>query len=392
MPSPLPAITLIIRMNTVQRPCQRLAKTWLETRSEKRDILSRLNRSFLAAMRNVSLPALLFSLGILAVGSAHAGPKPAAGSTAPAPPAIRAAPALEPFLKIQDRVQALLPRVRPAVVAILTGDGTASGVIMNEDGLILTAAHVAERPGRELRIVLEDGSTVKGTTLGLDKSSDAALMLINETKDKKKKWPFVKVSRKVLQAQPGEWCFALGHPGGFDKQRGVVLRVGRIVKQTANSLQTDCVLMGGDSGGPLFNFDGEVIGIHSLIWEGRNENMHVSMAPFLRSWEAMKSSLVIHTWSTGSGGYLGVVTDANEKGAVEVLEALPGSPAEKAGVKAGELILALDDEPITALPQFIHAVRMRAAGEEVKLRLRGDQAEREVKITLDSRPEAGQKD
>ena len=292
-------------------------------------------------------------------------------------------PDFEPFLKLQENVQSLLPKVRPAVVAIFTGDGTASGVIMSEDGLILTAAHVAERPGRELRVILEDGTVVQATTLGLDKTTDAALMQLN---DSERKWPHVKVSRQVIKAQPGEWCFALGHPGGFDEKRGVVLRVGRIVKQTANSLQTDCVLMGGDSGGPLFDLNGDVIGIHSLIWEGRNENMHVSMAPFLRSWDEMKGSHVIHTWGIGSGGYLGIGTEMNAKGALEVVEVIAGSPSEKAGIKTGDLILSLNGEAITDLPQFTHAVRVRPAGEEVQLRLRNVSAERDVKITLGIRP------
>lgn len=295
-----------------------------------------------------------------------------------------AAVTLEELRGIQESVRGLLPAVRPAVVAILTGDGTASGVIIDESGLVLTAAHVAETPGRELRVILEDGKRVTGTTLGLDKTTDAALLQLNDTD---RKWPRATVSRRVIEAQPGEWCFALGHPGGFDKARGVVLRVGRIIKQTANSLQTDCVLMGGDSGGPLFNLKGEVIGIHSQIWEKRDENMHVSMAPFLRAWDEMKSSLVIRTWGTGSGGYLGIAADVNpECDCLEVLEVLPGSPSEKAGLQPGDLILALDGEPLSGLSHFSSAVKIRAAGDSVRLRVKHGAQEREVSVTLGRRP------
>lgn len=314
-----------------------------------------------------------------AVAPQPAGPSPAPESTASLPEEA----GVQAFLDLQAQVQTQLARVRPAVVAILTGDGTASGVIINDEGLILTAAHVAERPGRELKVIREDGQVFGATTLGLDKTTDAALMQLH---DNDRKWPFVTVSRQVAKAQAGEWCFALGHPGGFDEKRGVVVRVGRIVKQTANSLQTDCVLMGGDSGGPLFNLRGEVIGIHSLIWEGRDENMHVSMAPFLRSWDDMKSSLVIRTWGVGSGGYLGMVTEMNAKGSLEVLDVLSGSPSEKAGIQTGDVILSLDGDAITDQPQLTHAVRMRAAGDEVQLRLRHDDSERDVKVKLGSRP------
>ncbi|MDZ4286687.1 MAG: trypsin-like peptidase domain-containing protein [Prosthecobacter sp.] len=290
---------------------------------------------------------------------------------------------VEELLTVQNTVQTTLTKVRPAVVAIETDDGTASGVIISEDGLILTAAHVAEGPGRTLRVILESGAEVKATTLGLDKTTDAALMRMN---DAKKKWPFVKVSRQVELAQPGEWCFALGHPGGFDKDRGVVLRVGKIIKQAANSLQTDCVLMGGDSGGPLFNLAGELIGVHSQIWEGRDENMHVSMAPFLRSWEAMKGSHVIHVWATGSGGYLGVATEDRTPGHLEVVDVIMGSPAAKAGLRTGDVIVALNGEAISDQPQFSNAVRIKAAGDVVKLRIRSGEAEREVPVTLGTKP------
>ena len=291
-------------------------------------------------------------------------------------------PQFHELLTVQKSVQACLPQVRSAIVAIETGDGTASGVLISEDGFLLTAAHVAEKPGRTLRVVLENGSAVKGVTLGLDRTTDAALMKMADTK---KKWPHVKLARRVELAQPGEWCFALGHPGGFDKARGVVLRVGKIIKNSANALQTDCVLMGGDSGGALFNLTGELIGVHSQIWEGRDENMHVSMAPFLRSWDAMKAGKVITVWSTGCGGYIGIATEGRDS-ALEVVEVMSDSPAAKAGLRTGDFILCLDGEPVADQPQFSNAVRVRAAGDVLNLRVRSGSAEREVPITLASKP------
>lgn len=231
---------------------------------------------------------------------------------------------LATLLGIQKDVQKMLPQTRAALVAIQSGDGTASGVIISPDGLILTAAHVPGAPGKEMRVVLDDGSYTTAKSLGLDTTTDAALARL---KDRGKPWPYVSLSREVTKAQPGEWCFALGHPGGYDKSRGAVLRVGKIIKQTANSLHSDCVLMGGDSGGPLFNLAGEVIGIHSQIWEGRDQNVHVSMAPFLRSWEAMRNSQVIKVWGVGAGGYLGVATIMSDDVELAVADVIEGSPA-----------------------------------------------------------------
>lgn len=288
------------------------------------------------------------------------------------------------LLKIQSDVQKLLPKVRPALVAIQTGGGTASGVIISADGLLLTAAHVPNGPGKEMRVIFEDGSVTTAKSLGLDKTTDAALARL---KDRGKPWPFVNLSREVAQAQPGEWCFALGHPGGFDKARGPVLRVGKIIKQTANSLHTDCILMGGDSGGPLFNFNGDVIGIHSQIWEGRDQNVHVSMAPFLRSWDAMQKSQVIKTWGIGAGGYLGVATVMNDDLELTVADVIDGSPAVKASIRSGDIILSVNGEAMTDQQQFSATVRARAAGDTLKIRLRTHGKERDVSVQLAQKPQ-----
>ncbi len=288
------------------------------------------------------------------------------------------------LLQVQGDVQKLLPKVRSALVAIQTGGGTASGVIISADGLLLTAAHVPGGPGKEMRVIFEDGSVTTARSLGLDKTTDAA---IAKLKDRGKPWPFVSLSREVARAQPGEWCFALGHPGGFDKARGPVLRVGKIIKQTANSLHSDCVLMGGDSGGPLFNFNGEVIGIHSQIWEGRDQNVHVSMAPFLRSWDAMQKSQVIKTWGIGAGGYLGVATVMSDDVELAVADVIDGSPALKAGIRSGDIILSVNGDAMTDQQQFSATVRARAAGDTLKLKLRSHGKEHEVSVQLVQKPQ-----
>jgi serine protease Do len=288
------------------------------------------------------------------------------------------------LLRIQADVQKLLPQVRPALVAIQTGGGTASGVIISPTGLILTAAHVVGKPGRDIRVVLDDGSTTTAKSLGLDQATDAALA---QLKDRGKPWPSVNLSREIAKAQPGEWCFALGHPGGFDKARGAVLRVGKIVKQTANSLHTDCVLMGGDSGGPLFNFAGEVIGIHSQIWENRDQNVHVSMAPFLRSWDAMQNSQVIKVWGVGAGGYLGVATRMTDDVELEVADVIDGSPAQKAGVRIGDVIVSVNGTAMTDQQQFTATVKAKAAGDTLQMKLRSNGKERELPVQLAQRPQ-----
>lgn len=294
------------------------------------------------------------------------------------------------LIQVQAQVQKMLPRAREALVAVQVGPGAArdpegaaaSGVIISPDGLILLAAHVVDKPGRQLRVVLADGSIATATSLGMDTTTDAAMAKLNKKNDKP--WPHVPICRDAQRTLPGEWCFALGHPGGQDAQRGPVLRVGKIIRQAANNLQTDCVLMGGDSGGPLFNLQGEVIGIHSLIWEERDQNVHIAMAPFLRSWDAMLASQVIKEWDSGAGGFLGVVI--MEGYPLEVLDVFDDSPAQKADLRAGDRILSLNDVPMTLEAQFRAAIRALPSGETVILQLLRDGQRRKVNVVLGSKP------
>lgn len=291
------------------------------------------------------------------------------------------------LLEVQKTVQGQLPRVRQSLVVLRHGDGTASGVIVSPDGLILTAAHVTMKPGARISVVMPDGSLQKATALGLDEKTDAGLAQLDR-KGKQRTWPFVEVERDVGKVSVGSWCFAIGHPGGWDKERGLVLRVGRVLKQKANSLETDCVLMGGDSGGPLFDLKGKLIGIHSQILSERNQNVHISMAPFLRSWERMKGSQVIQTWATGSGGYLGVSVMRSEADpeAVEVEEVMPESPAARAGLKSLDRLLEVNRETLIDDSHFAAIVRQRAPGDVITLKIRRAGQERVLEVKLGQKP------
>ena len=341
----------------------------------------------------------------LALAGFNEGTRPAmAASEAdrkPVSPAISA----KDLMQVQHEVQAAFEKVRAAVVAVRLKDddnkgvvGAASGVIVSGDGLILTAAHVTSEPGRALDVILADGRRLPAVSLGLDRATDAAMIQLKPNGGKNPPsrpgtavWAHVDLNRDTSTASPGTWCFAVGHPGGYDAQRGPVLRVGRIIKQSANALQTDCVLMGGDSGGPLFDLDGGLIGIHSQIWEGRDQNMHISMAPFLRSWSEMEQSKVIREWKSGTaaenGGWLGVATrlsDDNQE--LQVADVLPDSPAARVGLRAGDVIVSVDGTPMRDQPQFSNAISSKSAGEIVFLNVRNGGGERSIRVTLGKRP------
>ena len=305
------------------------------------------------------------------------------------PSASPAGTGLQELLDVQQAVKKALPVVRRAMVALETHDVAASGVIVTPGGLILTAAHVVTKPGAEakpgqqFKVILSDGQETTGTALGMDTATDAAMIQIAGGRVD---WPFVDLNRNAAAAQPGQWCFALGHPGGYDLFRGEVLRVGKVLKTTANSLQTDCVLMGGDSGGPLFSIAGELIGIHSQISEGRDQNVHVSLTPFFRSWEAMKESRVVRVWDQGGGGWLGVATRVGDDGLLQVDQVAPNSPAARAGMRSGDTVVSFDGRPLRDRPNFSAMVNARAAGDPVVLVVRNRSGERILTMKLAPRP------
>jgi serine protease Do len=289
---------------------------------------------------------------------------------------------LDELLAVQRQVQSVLEEVRQAVVALECGGGTASGVIVSPEGLVLTAAHVTTAPGKKVKVTLPNGKSVEAQALGLDTATDAAMLQLPAPA---KAWPFVAINREARGLKLGDWCFALGHPGGWDAARGSVLRVGKLVKISPNMLQSDCVLMGGDSGGALFNLVGEVIGINSQIWRGRDQNLHVSMAPFFRSWDQMKKGEVVSEWNQGRGGWIGLSTQASNGGIV-VQAVAPDSPAMKAGLKDGDIIVSLNNQKLAVPVEFSEAIHARAAGEIVTLKVRNAKGERMVEVRLAKRP------
>ena len=180
---------------------------------------------------------------------------------------------------IEQQVEALAARVSPSVVAVEVGSGNGSGVVISADGLVLTAGHVCGAPDRDVRFTFPDGKTAHGKTVGANGDSDTGLMRITD----RGPWPHAEMG-DLEQARVGDWALALGHPGGFDLRRSLVVRLGRIIRLRPDTLQTDCTISPGDSGGPLFDMHGRVIGIHSAISASMADNFHVAVTAFYEGW------------------------------------------------------------------------------------------------------------
>lgn len=313
-------------------------------------------------------------LASLALGSAPAAeqllppPHPAPVRRADLEPAFtQPEPAsLADLQAMQKRVEDLVRRVSPAVVAVEIDGSSGSGVIISSNGLVLTAGHVCGEANRDVRFTFADGRSARGKTLGLDSDSDTGLMRITD----RGPWPQVPVG-DLSQARLGDWVLALGHPGGFDLRRSLVVRLGRVIRTIPGVLQTDCTLSMGDSGGPLFDMHGRVIGVHSAINDSLTGNFHVPISEFFENWEQLtkatvkeESQLTLTRLGTRS-------IDAAEGCRLSAVE--ENSPASKAGLKVGDVVLKVEGRDIKAAASFERWVEEAEPGETLHLDIqRGD--------------------
>jgi serine protease Do len=277
---------------------------------------------------------------------------------------------------IQKQVQKVLPKCMAATVTLQMGGSSGSGVVVNKNGLVLTAGHVSGRPGRAVTVILNDGRKLKGKALGMHKGSDSGMVRIANPPDDLPIVDFDKSKDKLPKM--GQWCIAVGNPGGLDKERGVVVRVGRVIRATRTTVRTDCMLLGGDSGGPLFDFNGVVIGIHSRISSATDQNMHVAMTAFQDEWEGLVDP------ASKIPAFLGVYTENNEPGAL-VLEVRDNSPAKKAGIQKDDILQKVNDRDIKDAVDLTDIIRSFRPGTKVKVTLLRDDKKKVIEVNLGSR-------
>ena len=303
----------------------------------------------------------------------------------PADLPYRAPESIEELKQLETRVQQVLAKVESATVALSNG----SGVVVSKDGYILTAAHVNREAGRRVRITFSDGRRVWGETLGNNHGSDYGLVKISAEGD----WPFVEMGSSK-DCKRGQWCVAVGFPVTYTRGTQPPARLGRILRTSSRSIMTDCTIMGGDSGGPLFDLNGKVIGIHSRVNESIGQNYHVPVDSYRDGWDRLASA---EDWnrprsrrgregqdSDSKPAYLGVRRTENTQAAI-VSYVTPGSAAAEAGIQAGDLILKFHRQEVESFDQLVQLVAARRAGDRTRVEVRrGDDVLR-LRLQLGSR-------
>ena len=292
--------------------------------------------------------------------------------------------------KLEARVKQVAKEVLPSTVALMSNESGASGsgVVVSKEGLILTAAHVIQGAD-EMMVIFPDGEQVKGKVLGANYSKDIAMVQLPKTQE----WPAVEMGEsKPLKA--GDWVVALGHSTGFDANRPPPVRFGRVVsKGPGTYLTTDCTLIGGDSGGPLFNLRSQVVGINSSIGQSLSNNNHAGVDGFLEDWKRLLDGeswgkLSLNPFANPEMPVLGIGMAETRGGRGVVVETVvQGSPAAAAGVRQGDLIQSLDDSEIRQGRELLQLLAKRQAGDTVKLGLKRGKVEKEVSVKLMKRSE-----
>jgi serine protease Do len=314
------------------------------------------------------------------LGAAHAdAPKPA-----PAERPVAVLDKLDPenaddLKAIQAQVRKVLEKAMPATVGIRSGNSSGSGVIISKDGYVLTAGHVSAEPNRDVTVIMPDGKSLKAKTLGGDHGIDSGLIKISEEKD----YAFVEMG-KSGDLKKGQWCIAVGHPGGFRKDRTSPVRVGRVLQATDRLIQTECTVVGGDSGGPLFDLEGKVVGIHSRIGGQITANIHVPIDAYRNGWDRMVKAEVWGGRGNNNSVFLGVRLDTEAKGC-KVAEVVDGSPALKAGVKVNDTINKIDGKAIESLDDLSLFLRKKKPGDEVTVEVKRGEETVNLKVKLTKR-------
>jgi Do/DeqQ family serine protease len=273
-------------------------------------------------------------------------------------------------------------------------EGLGSGVIVSPDGYILTNNHVVEGAD-ELEVSLSDGRKFIAKLIGTDPKTDVAVVKVEADK-----LPVVTLADSD-NIRVGDIVFAVGNPLGIGQTvtMGIVSAKGRSVGILGDVggyedfIQTDAAINMGNSGGALVDARGRLVGVNSAILSPSRGNIGIGFAIPINMAASVMNSLI----ETGSvaRGYLGVSTDtltpdfaeqlglpAATKG-VMVADVVPGSAAEKAGLKLADVIVAVNDHPVGSIEELRLMIARMAPGAVAKLKVFRDGAERSIDVTLD---------
>ena len=325
-------------------------------------------------------PRLLLTLLVVVVGLAGCG----GGGEAPAPGAAQ-----QPVAALEDAYNRVVEAVSPSVVQIETRRGLGSGVVLDHDGHIVTNAHVVGDADRFI-VTLASGKRADGTLVGTWTPGDLAVIRVQTAGLR----PVTLADSAKLKV--GDIVMALGNPLGLRSSvtQGIVSSLGRTVSEGSSgasinaAIQTSAAINPGNSGGALVDLRGRLVGIPTLA--ARDPQLGGGQAPGIgfaipsNTVKSIARQLIDDGHVTASGrGSLGIRAATVTGGGVVIVDVEAGGPADRAGLRRGEIIVALNGEPTPDVNTLTTRLAALEPGQDVKVTVReadGERHERTVRL------------
>jgi Do/DeqQ family serine protease len=279
--------------------------------------------------------------------------------------------------------------------------GFGSGFVVSSDGLILTNAHVVDGSD-QVKVTLKDGRTLEGKVMGSDSLTDVAVIKINA-----ENLPAVTFADSE-QLQPGEWAIAIGNPLGLDNTvtTGIVSATGRssaqvgVADKRVSFIQTDAAINPGNSGGPLLNAQGEVIGMNTAIIQNAQG---IGFAIPINTAQNIAEDLIAK--GKADHPFLGIqmaeITpelkqqlknqmnlDVSADKGILIVDVVPNSPADNAGLKSGDIIKKIAGESVKTPDEVQQAVEKTEIGKQLALNLQRDDQRLDMNVKVGVLPES----
>jgi putative serine protease PepD len=278
----------------------------------------------------------------------------------------------------------------PGVVSVQVGPASGTGFVVRGDGTIVTNAHVVGTAETAQVRFGEGGETVDAEVLGTDASSDLAVLRVDPgSVGRLRPLPLADSD----QARVGDTVVAIGQPFGLDRTAtaGIVSAVGREIQapdgfQIDHVIQTDAPINPGNSGGPLLDARGRVIGVNTQIATGGAGSGNVGIGFAVPANRVREVLPALTRGERIERPYLGVTSAPHPLGA-EVQGVTPGSPAQSAGLEAGDVITGVDGRPVDEPGDVLDAIEGLEPGDEVEVEVSRDGDSRTFQVELGSRPQ-----
>ncbi|MFP5364864.1 MAG: S1C family serine protease [Thermoleophilia bacterium] len=338
----------------------------------------------------VLIAFILFGGGVLGANLLRDDDTPAGTAALPAAPG-----AVAPDARSRA-VRQIYAEAHRSVVQVRVSEGGAggsgTGFVIDSDGTIVTNAHVVSGAG-DVQVRFDDNSAgVDAEVVGRDQSSDLAVLRVDASNTQNVK-PLRLADSDTVQV--GDLAVAIGYPLGLERTvtAGIVSGVGRAIRapngfSIDKVIQTDAPINPGNSGGPLLDGAGRVIGVNSQIATAGGGGGNVGIGFAVPSNTVRQVVPRLRSGGSISRPYVGIssLPSTVGRGAL-VASAVPGGPADEAGVRAGDLVTSVDGRDVQAPEDISAAIESRRPGDEIDLEVQRAGSDRTLRVRLGTRPE-----